>query len=169
MGVRGVICAHPFSFCKISKSKFYCENKFFQLSFICICFRNCRREFFRSEGAAEFPPPTPSFRRTRAFRRSEAEATDFVRNFSENDFEPYSKDTQQKESATEVVLSFCCAPRESDLRHFRKGSNAGREPASSLPCRQAGKARQVCDRSLLEVASTYEQLTHSVISAVSNS
>ena len=30
--------------------------------------RNYWREFFRSEGAAEFLPPTPSFRRTRAER-----------------------------------------------------------------------------------------------------
>src|SRR3989344_6965701 len=46
------------SFFQISKNKL-CENKFFQLSFTCICFRNYRREFFRSEGAAEFlPPPT---------------------------------------------------------------------------------------------------------------
>ncbi len=41
-----------------------CENKYFQLSFSCICFHNCRRKLFRSEGAAE-SPLIPSFRRTR--------------------------------------------------------------------------------------------------------
>jgi len=68
-----------------------CENKFFQLSFNCICFHNCRREFFRSEGAAEFLPPTPSFRRTRADLGKRLR--NCVSNFGENGFEPYCKDT----------------------------------------------------------------------------
>jgi len=39
--------------------------------------RNYRRKLSRSEGAAEFLPPTPSFRRTRA---------DWFKNFAQNGF-----------------------------------------------------------------------------------
>lgn len=59
-----------FFFFQISKSKFYCENKFFKLLFTCICFCNYRREFFESKddagiftahricsGAGRFPAP----------------------------------------------------------------------------------------------------------------
>lgn len=61
-----------FLFAKFQRANFIAKTNFFQLSFNYICFRNCRREFFRSESAAEFLPPTPSFRPARAdFRNLE--------------------------------------------------------------------------------------------------
>ena len=59
MGVCVEQSAHTlFLFVKFQRTN-YCENKFFQLLFICICFRNYRREFFRSEGGQKFLPPNP--------------------------------------------------------------------------------------------------------------
>src|SRR3989344_6962164 len=50
--------ARHFLFLKYQRTNL-CENKFFQLFFICICFCNYRREFSQARVRPNFSPPTP--------------------------------------------------------------------------------------------------------------
>jgi len=62
------------------KEQIYCENKFFQLLFTCICFRNYRRKaFFESEGGAGIPSHTLPSRAAQADSPSEARRSSFFK------------------------------------------------------------------------------------------
>ena len=66
------------------KEQIYCENKFFQLLFTCICFRSYRREFFPKRGCGGIPSPNPLLPpRPSGFRK---EWRNCISNFAQNGF-----------------------------------------------------------------------------------